>query len=157
MTLDELLAREAIRHTLASYNMAGDRFRVDEFVAVFTEGGVLESVGASPGEGFRAEGREAIRSWMTDFEKRPKRPASIEAPKFVRHHLTTSLIELTGADTAKGRTYFSVYTQIGPDHAGYYTDSFRKVGERWLISARRVRTEWRAPNSLFRTSADEAA
>lgn len=156
MTVDELLAREGIRHTLASYNMAGDRFRIDEFVAVFTEDAVLESLGASPGEGFRCDGRAAIHSWMTDFQSRPPRPASIEAPKFVRHHLGTCLIELTGLETAKARTYFAVYTQIGPDHAGVYSDSFRKVGDRWLIAERRIRTEWRAANSLFRSSADEA-
>ena len=42
MTLDELMARESIRHTIASYNMAGDRLRVDDFVAVFTEDGIFE-------------------------------------------------------------------------------------------------------------------
>ena len=156
MTLDELLAREAIRHTLASYNMAGDRLKLDEFLAVFTEDAVLESAGATPGEGFRCEGREAIRRWMTDFPSRPARPAGVEAPKFVRHNLTTSQIELTGPETAKARTYFHVYTQIGPDHAGYYVDVLRKTGDRWLIADRRIRVDWRAPNSLFRAAASGA-
>jgi hypothetical protein len=153
MSLDELLARESIRHTLASYNMAGDRFRIEAFLAVFTEDAVLESAGATPGEGFRCEGREAIGRFMTDLQDMP-RPASIEAPRFVRHHLTTCLIELTGPESANVRTYFNVHTQIGPDHAGYYVDRFRKTGDRWLIAERRIRTEWRASNSLFRTAAD---
>ena len=156
MTLDDLLAREAIRHTLASYNMAGDRLRLEDFVAVFTEDAVLESAGASPGEGFRCEGREAIRRWMSGFDSRPNRPASIEPPRFVRHHLTTSQIELTGPGTATARTYFHVLTQIGPDHAGYYVDVLRRTGERWLIAERRIRIDWRAPNSLFRTRDDGA-
>ena len=151
MTVEELMAREAIRHTLASYNMAGDRLRLEEFLAVFTEDAVLESAGATPGEGFRCEGREAIRRWMTDFEKRPQRPPSIEAPRFVRHHLTTCQIEVLGPETASARTYFHVMTQIGPDHAGYYVDRLRKVGDRWLIADRRIRVDWRAENSLFRT------
>jgi hypothetical protein len=151
MTLDELLAREGVRRTLAAYNMAGDRLRLEEFLAVFTEDAVLESAGASPGEGFRCEGREAIRRWMTDFESRPQRPPSIEPPRFVRHHLTTSQIAITGAETAEARTYFHVMTQIGPDHAGVYVDKLRKVGDDWLIADRRIRVDWRAPNSLFRT------
>jgi hypothetical protein len=157
MTLDDLLAREAIRHTLASYNMAGDRLKLEDFLAVFTEDAILESAGASPGEGFRCEGREAIRRWMTDFESRPSRPPGVEAPRFVRHHLTTSRIELEGPDRASARTYFHVLTQIGPDHAGYYVDVLRRTGERWLIAERRIRVDWRAPDSLFRTRDETAA
>ena len=37
----------------------------------------------------------------------------------------------------------------GPDHCGVYTDTFRRVGDDWLIAERRVRTEWNAPESLF--------
>ena len=39
-----------------------------------------------------------------------------------------------GPDTAKSRTYWVAYTDIGPDHCGYYVDAFRKVGDRWLIA-----------------------
>jgi hypothetical protein len=154
MTLDELLAREAIRHTLNSYNIFGDRLRLEEFVANFTEDAIFESAG---GAGFHYEGHAGIRRWMTAYEERPARAAGVEAPKFVRHHLTTSMIELTGPETATARSYFHVYTQIGPDHAGYYVDSFRKAGDRWLISHRRIRLDWSAPNSLFRTGAPASA
>jgi hypothetical protein len=155
MTLEELLARESIRHTLASYTMAGDRLRIEEFVASFVEDGVLEAIGLTPAQSSRCDGRDAIRHWMTDFENRPKRP-NIEVPKFLRHHLATSLIELTNPDTAKVRTYFSVYTQVGLDHGGHYADDFRRSGDRWLIAHRRVRVNWRASNSLFRTDTDPA-
>jgi hypothetical protein len=155
MTMDELLAREGIRHTIASYTMAGDRLRVDDFVAAFTEDGVLESVGVNPQQRSRLEGRAEIRKFLTNFEGR-ERPANIEAPQFLRHHLTTSLIEFDSIDTAEVRTYFSVYTQIGVDHAGHYVDQFRRCGDRWLIAERRVRINWRAPNSLFRAN-DHAA
>jgi hypothetical protein len=151
MTLDELLAREGVRQTLHAYNIAGDRLRIEDFLAVFTEDAVLESAGGASGTGFRCDGRDGIRRWMTDFENRPGRPAGVEAPKFVRHHLTTSLIELTGPAAAKARTYFHVMTQVGPDHAGVYTDVLRKEGEHWLIAERRIRTEWFSPGSLFRT------
>lgn len=146
MTLDELLAREGIRDTLATYNQSGDRLKIEGFLSVFTEDAVLET------DAFRNEGKAAIRAWISgwggDASAGPaetRRKAS-----FVRHHLTTCKIELTGPDTAKVRTYWAVYTDIGPDHCGYYLDDFRKVGDRWLIAHRRARTDWMAPDSLFR-------
>ncbi|HEY3697431.1 nuclear transport factor 2 family protein [Phenylobacterium sp.] len=144
MTVDDLLAREGVRHTLHAYNMAGDRARVDDFVAVFTEDAVFES------DGFRCVGRQAIRDWIAGFG----RPAEGAAPpkrraKFVRHNLTTSVIELTGPETATARTYYMVITDTGPDHSGYYVDGFRKVGERWLIAERKVRVDWRSPDSAM--------
>jgi hypothetical protein len=92
---------------------------------------------------------------MTDWKSAPPsrapepKPAAAPVQMFVRHHISTSHVEFTGPDTAEGRTYFAVYTPIGPDHAGVYTDRFRKTGDRWLISHRKVRTEWRAENSFF--------
>ena len=47
MTLEELLARESIRKTMADYTMAGDRLKADEFVAVFTEDAVMETDGVA--------------------------------------------------------------------------------------------------------------
>jgi hypothetical protein len=144
MTIEELLAREGVRHTLASYNMAGDRARVDDFAAVFAEDAVFE-----PGEQ-RIEGREAIRRWIGGWERKPEAAATVKVKaKFIRHNLTTCQIEMTGPETAKSRTYFIAYTDVGPDHSGYYVDEFRKVGDRWLISHRRVRTDWRNPDSVF--------
>ena len=37
-----------------------------------------------------------------------------------------------------------------PANQTHDTDRFRKVGDDWLIAERRVRTEWNAPDSLFR-------
>lgn len=152
MTLDELLARESIRQTMANYTMAGDRLRVDDFVAVFTEDAILESEGVPESDAFRYEGRQAMRDWFARW----RRPAE-DAPRthqatFIRHHLATSQIELTGADTARARTYWMAYTDIGADHCGYYLDTFRKVDEHWLIAHRKVRLDWRSPQSLFTTA-----
>ena len=70
----------------------------------------------------------------------------------MRHHLSTCKIDLTGPDTATARTYWVAWTDIGPDHNGYYLDDFRKVGDEWLIARRRVRRDWDAPGSLFVTA-----
>jgi hypothetical protein len=147
MTLDELLARESIRQTMAAYTMAGDRLREEEFVAVFTEDAILETEGVPESDAFRYEGREAIRGWISRWRK-PPGEAPVHKASFIRHHLSTSQIELTGPDTAKSRTYWVAYTDLGPDHCGYYVDAYRKTGERWLIAHRRIRLDWRRSDSL---------
>jgi 3-phenylpropionate/cinnamic acid dioxygenase small subunit len=149
MTLEELLAREAIRDTMARYNIAGDRLRIGDYVACFTDDGVMEAEHRDPANAFRYEGRAAIRDWQTRWRERTASGEGVHQASFARHHLSTSQITLTGPDTAEARTYWVAWTNIGPDHAGYYIDSFRKVGEQWLIAHRRVREDWRSPASLF--------
>jgi hypothetical protein len=154
MTIEELLAREAIRDTMAKYNVSGDRLKVDDYAACFTEDGVIESESA-PGEYlFRYEGREAIRDWQNRWRNREPGENTVHGASFVRHHLSTSKIDLTGPDSATARTYWVAWTDIGPDHSGYYLDDFRRVGEEWLIARRRVRRDWSAPGSLFVTAID---
>jgi 3-phenylpropionate/cinnamic acid dioxygenase small subunit len=152
MTLDELLARESIRQTIVNYTMAGDRLREDDFVAVFTDDAVLESDGVPDSDAFRYEGHQAIRNWIARWRSQPEGAPRTHQATFVRHHLSTCQIELTSADTAKARTYWTAYTDIGPDHCGYYIDTFRKVAEQWLIAHRRVRLDWRSSQSLFTTA-----
>jgi hypothetical protein len=152
MTLDELLARESIRQTMADYTMAGDRLRADDFVSVFTEDAILESEGVPAADLFRYEGRQAMRAWFTRWKKPADQAVPTHQATFVRHHLATSQIEMTGDDTARARTYWMAYTDIGADHCGYYLDSYRKVEGRWLIAHRRIRLDWRSPQSLFTTA-----
>lgn len=152
MTLDELLAREAIRQTMAAYTVAGDRLREEEFVAVFTEDAVLASEGVVERDRFQFEGREQIRRWISRWRERPEGAEGPHRASFVRHHLSTSHIELTGADSARARTYWVAWSDIGPDHAGYYLDEFRKEGQNWLIAVRRIRLDWQSPGSLFTTA-----
>ncbi len=150
LTPEEVLHRECIRDTMARYTLAGDRLRLDEFLAVFTPDAILESEGVPEADAFRYEGIEQIGRWITRWTDRA---GDDEAPAhqatFVRHHLSTSLIEFTGPTAARARTYWTAYTDIGPDHAGYYLDLFRRQGEAWLIAHRRVRLDWRSPQSLF--------
>ena len=83
---------------------------------------------------------------------RPTATPPAQRATFIRHHLSTSQIELSGPDSATARTYWVAYSDIGPDHCGYYVDVFRKTGERWLIAHRKVRLDWRAPHSLYQTA-----
>jgi|SRR5208337_3275268 len=151
MTVDEITARECIRQTMASYTMAGDRLRTDDFIEVFTDDAVLESEGVQDSDAFRYAGRQAIREWINRWRESAS-GAPVRRATFVRHHLSTSQIEFSGPDTAKARTYWVAYSDIGPDHCGYYVDEFRNIGERWLIAHRKVRLDWRSPHSLFKTA-----
>lgn len=152
MNLEEMLARESIRATMARYTVAGDRLRVEDFKAVFTEDGILQSDGVSDADQFHFNGREAIGGWLQRWLQPPGDSTSQPQATFVRHHLATSHIEIQSAQAARARTYWTAYTDIGPDHCGYYLDTFRKVGEQWLIEHRKVRLDWRSPHSLFRSA-----
>lgn len=152
MTVEELLAREAIRDTLARYNTSGDRAMAEDYAACFTRDGIIETADRRGGKGLYFAGRDAILKWQTEWKNAPKgtQDASVKrSAQFVRHNLTTCKIDLTGPDTAKARTYWMVITDIGPDHSGVYVDEFRKEDGQWLIAHRKVRTDWFAPNSHF--------
>lgn len=149
MDLQELFDREAIRKVLAAYTMAGDRLRVEEFAAVFTQDGVFESENVAKEKCFRYTGREAIKEFISGWGRETKLTNPSNRANFVRHHLSSCQIDLTGADAAKSRTYWVAFTNLGPDHCGYYLDDFRKVGGEWLIANRKVREDWVAEGSLF--------
>jgi hypothetical protein len=149
MDLNELLDREGIRKTLADYTMAGDRLRVDEFIATFTEDAIFESEGVTKEKTFRYEGRIAIKAFIASWGRGARDAQPVHQAKFIRHHLSTCQIDLTGPETAKSRTYWVAYTDLGPDHCGYYLDEFQKVGSQWLIAHRRVREDWMAHGSLY--------
>lgn len=149
MTLDDLIARESIRETIASYTIAGDSRDAKAFAALFTDHAVLEFVGYPPVPGFRNEGREEIRKRISSWSSTPGEDPSMRNTSFIRHNLTTSRIELTGPDRARAKTYFVVFTDIGPDHSGTYSDELVRQGDRWLFTHRRIALDWRSPESLF--------
>jgi hypothetical protein len=148
MTLEEMLAREAIRATMAKCTQAGDSLRAEEYANCFTEDGILQTKGPESAPGLDLHGRAEILAWQGGWRDKPAKDQPRSA-RFVRHNLTTCKIELTGPDSARARTYWMVMTDIGPDHCGVYQDMFRKIGEDWLIAHRKVTTEWNATNSHF--------
>lgn len=141
MTPEQAVAREAIRYTQSAYHLAGDRGRVAELVANFTEDGVLElAVGA-----FR--GRAAIAERLSRVGDDP--PAQSPGVKpFLHHHLTTSHLEFVSDSEATGSSYFQVLSPVGLDHCGRYADVYVRVGDRWLIRHRRATVSWASPDSI---------
>jgi hypothetical protein len=141
MTPEQAVAREAIRYTQSAYHLAGDRGRIADLVACFTEDGVLElSVGSFVG-------REAIAERLSQVGgDAPALPPGVRP--FLHHHLTTSHIEFTDAEEATGSSYFQVLSPVGLDHCGRYADTYVRVAERWLIQRRRATVSWAAPDSI---------
>lgn len=140
MDIETMLAREAIRYTLALYNNAGDRGAIDDMMSCFAGDAVLQ-VGEdhSAGSGTIRAYYEIVRN--TGLVAGPgARPT--------RHHLTTSRIEFDGADKANGWTYFLLVRDGQIIQHGIYVDRFRKEGERWLFTYRRVKVEFGAMPAL---------
>lgn len=135
--VDLAATRDAIRHLLATYTYSGDRGRIDGLAACFAENGTLEFPGAV------ATGPAAIVAALTSGG--PADPART----FVRHHVTNPLIEVEG-DTATARSYFTVYSNNGPDHAGTYNDRLVNTSAGWRLAHRQVRIDWQSPTTLFR-------
>jgi len=127
---------EDIRKTLATYTMNGDRLRLEALAETFSEDGLFEI----PSGSYR--GRQAIIDGLRNGGGN-RRPDPARHPRiFTRHSLTTCDIELTSENSATCRTYFVVYSAIGPDHAGVYDDRLVREGGRWRFAYRRVRVDW---------------
>jgi hypothetical protein len=135
----ELAAREAIRHTIASYTYAADRGRFDDLVALFAIDGVLEVHGVG---GARAEGRDAIGRFFgavnTDV-------VGSAPPGRMHHHVSSLWIDVVSDSAARASSYFMVLTGAGADHWGRYRDELVPAGDRWLFAHRLVRTDGMTP------------
>jgi hypothetical protein len=141
MDLAELIARESIRATIARYNNAGDRGRIDELVRCFAPDGALLLDGEP-----ECVGREAIRARLSrvvgESQERSRAP-------LVRHFVTNTHVEFESREAARVFSYFFVITEAGPDHWGRYADRVRPVGDEWLFAQRRVTTEGATEQSVM--------
>lgn len=134
--LREMIEIEEIRKTKLLYSHLMDTIRVDDLAQIFTEDAVCEF-----GPYGVWEGRETIRQ---NYHK-----VEAEAIPFGAIHGTCDhLVELTGPDTATGRSYlFEPMTTKGADenpfiYFGVYDEDYRKVDGRWLISRCTLQFFW---------------
>src|ERR1700712_5403114 len=97
MSAEEARAREDIRYTLSVYNSSGDRGRLDELSMAFTPDGILEFSET------RAQGRPAIIEALSGTVDRTHAvaPQPDRPPPLVRHHLTTSRVEIVNDHEAQ--------------------------------------------------------
>ena len=78
-----------------------------------------------------------------------KAQAPDAARRIVRHNVTNIRFESVSPAEATVASYFTVFTEVGPDHLGRYRDRLVPVGDRWLIAHRFVSVDWHAPDSTF--------
>ena len=141
----ELAAREAIRHTIASYTYHADRGRFDDVAALFAADGVLEVDGIG---GARAEGRDAIRAFFGGVGGDVQTTAP---PGRMQHHVASVWIDVSSPREARAACYFTVMTGAGVDHWGRYRDTFTPDGDAWLFAHRLVRTDGVTPGGWAAT------
>jgi hypothetical protein len=140
----ELVARECVRDTVATYAHAGDRFRLEELASCFTETGILEIKGHDS-----ATGRTAIVEMLS---RRPRSGApSPQASEsfFVRHFVTNLRFDEVSPERIHSSAYFLVVTGDGPDHWGRYRDVLVPVGDRWLFESRLAAVDSATPGGWY--------
>lgn len=139
MTTWELLVRESVRDTIARYNAAGDRGRLTDLAACFTDDGVL-----TIDEGAPLVGRAAIVRGLESVLQADRRPTH------VHHHVSATAFRSVTAEAVEASTYFTVMTDCGVDHWGTYRDRIVPVADRWLLAERHVRVSGFGDGSYFR-------
>jgi hypothetical protein len=134
-------AREAVRHTIASYTYAAYNGRFDDVAALFAVDGVLEVQGTG---GARAEGRDAILGFFLGVGSDV---VSSAPPGRMQHHVSSIRVAVDAPTEATANCYFTVMTGAGVDHWGRYKDRLvpDPEGDRWLFAHRLVRTDGRTP------------
>jgi ketosteroid isomerase-like protein len=135
--LRELLEKEKIRKLKQLYSHLMDSHQIDALADIFTEDAVCE-FGPEYGNW---EGRETIRTnYKGVFEGQEQFGAM--------HHITNHYIDMTGPDTAKGRSYLlDAVTTVEPEEQpimwlGLYDEEYRKVDGQWLISKCSLQFLW---------------
>ncbi len=139
----ELAAREQIRDLVARYNASGDSGRFDEVMALFWEDAEMETGG--PDGPVVKRGIDEIRTIFTGAAERWRPEGRGEhratAPHYVRHSVSTLVIDVDDEAHARGYCYFSVVMPHGLDHWGRYFDRYEARDGVWKFARRRVTAE----------------
>lgn len=145
MDLNERAAIEGIRKTMAEYIFYTDNGRIAEFGALFGESGEFVLPDGSSYKGGVAI-TALLHSHAAYFGTNP----AAAPPGYLRHHLTTVKISLTGDITAEAESYFMSVTQERVDHWGKWLDQFAcDPSGRWLFARRVVITDGYDPAGWF--------
>jgi hypothetical protein len=139
----QLVARESIRETVASYAHLVDSGRFDDVVQLFLVDGVLEVKGREP-----AVGHDGLRAFFSGVGADLK--ATTDVP-LIRHYTSNLSIDVIGPGRANARCYFLALTETGVDHWGRYRDELVPVDGRWRFAHRFVRTDGVVPGGWAET------
>lgn len=145
MNVEELIARELVRDRYARYNRAGDKGRLDELAACFTEDGTLEARNT-----FAAKGRQNIRDTLIAVSAELVAHATAQAATtrpIVRHFVASLRFDSIASDRIESSAYFAVFHADATDHWGTYRDVLVPVGDEWLFERRLVVVDGARPGS----------
>ena len=153
MTLDELVAREAIRDLVARYNSNGDTGRFDQLWELFAEDAVME-VGTARGERTVYTGLDVVKQVFVGARDRVRDRGSAAPTTYLRHFTATHQIDLVDDGHATGRCYFAVIVGShdasgGLDHWGRYIDEYVRIESHWKFQRRRVFVDGAIESSWF--------
>jgi len=155
LKVEELMARELVRDRYARYNRAGDKGRLDELAACFTEHGVLEARDV-----FTAVGRRNIADTLSAVSRQlvSQDGAQVLSRRLIVRHFVASLrFDSIAPERIESSAYFAVFHADAADHWGTYRDVLVPVGDEWLFERRLVVVEgWRPGSSAATTSATSA-
>jgi hypothetical protein len=141
MELWELMAREAIRETVARYAHYADSGRFADLAELFADEGTLDVETEQP-----LHGRTAIRDFLTRVALDL---ATESTSKMIRHNVSNLTIDFSSEREATGRCYFLAVTDIGVDHWGRYRDVYCPESDgTWKFAYRNVRTDGRVPGGF---------
>jgi hypothetical protein len=133
MDLNEIEARVGISAALARFINVSDTGRVDQAI----EHGFAEDAAYELPNGRRAVGKSAIVKLLGAASE--AQLSGRNAPKYVRHHVTLSRVEMTDRNGATADTHFVAFTEKGVDHWGRWIDKFHRHEDgRWLFRERLV-------------------
>jgi hypothetical protein len=134
---------EAIRHTWRDYCMRLDSGDMEGLGDVFTEDGVLETVGLEvirPGADGVFRGRESI---INDFYSSSS-ATKLQTELFVTGHLSTNMqIDLKG-DEATTLAYWFEIIRNDLVLIGTYQHRLRREADRWRFAFLRISVRYRA-------------
>lgn len=127
--LRDLLDREAVVRTIATFCVRVDEYDIAAVAEVFTEDCHVDY---GPGRGGPREGRAAVAQRIAEGQSQFRR---------TQHQLGQSLVELDG-DEARALTYVTAWHEELSGHTSEarlrYLDTLRRVDGQWLISRREV-------------------
>ncbi|MFE4367558.1 nuclear transport factor 2 family protein [Streptomyces sp. NPDC056835] len=150
--LERLLAERACERLITEFVRRLDLGEPGTVADLFTPDGVWEWAHDSR----RVEGRDALRAY---FGSRP-------ADRLSRRMSTNVLVTVDSANTATATSYFATYRVDGytggivptrpPANVGHYEDTFRKVGDEWLLAARSLFLPFGGPTERLATPRRQA-
>ena len=135
--LRNLLDVEKIRKVKQHYSHLMDSGQIDALANIFTEDAICE-FGPEYGTW---EGRETIRTNYHGVFDEMQRFSAM-------HHITNHYVDLTGPDTATGRSYLiDVMTTTEAEGQpvvwfGVYDEDYVKIGGKWLIKRCTLQFLW---------------